>query len=276
MSFDIFYLSKALAVGVTAGLLSGGFGIGGGIVATPMTRMLLGLDPYKAIGTALMLVAPTAIAGALRYVKEGVYSKFLARTCLVPAFIGTVVGSMICRHFNGHVLMMIVALLVGLSGIDFATGLVGRILDKFKRPDRPKGLPPVGRFTFVAALVGLLTGFLSGLVGIGGGFILVPAFVYIFGASIKEAIGTSLLTVAAVAVPGAVVHGFHDHINFFVALAMIAGSVPGARIGASISLRLKDSILRRAFGILLLVVAFVFALKEIHELFPGILNLAPR
>lgn len=267
MNFDFLYLGKAAVVGLIAGLLSGGFGIGGGMVATPMTRMWLGLDPYMAIGTSLVLVAPTAIAGAMRYVKEGIYSKFLSRTCLVPAFIGTILGSLVCRHVNGHLLMMIVALLVALSGLDFATGLVGRILDKFKKDGvKVPSLAPVGRLTSVAALVGLTTGFLSGLVGIGGGFILVPAFVYIFGASIKEAIGTSLLTVAAVAIPGAIVHGFQDHVNLGMAACMIVGSIPGARIGASISLRLKDSVLKRAFGIMLLVVSVIFAAKEIHSL----------
>lgn len=232
-----------------------------------MTRMWLGLDPYIAIGTSLALVAPTAISGATRYVKEGIYSKFLSRTCLVPAFIGTVLGSLVCRYVNGHMLMMIVALLVAMSGLDFATGLVGLVLNKFKKEGvKIPSLAPVGKLTTIAALVGLTTGFLSGLVGIGGGFILVPAFVYIFKASIKEAIGTSLLTVAAVAIPGAVVHGFQGHINYGVALAMIVGSIPGARIGASISLRLKDSVLKRGFGIMLLIVSVVFAAKEIHSL----------
>jgi len=268
VSLDFVYLGKAAFVGVVAGLLSGSFGIGGGMVATPLNRMWLGLDPYMAIGTALMLVAPTAISGASRYIKEGIYSKFLARTCLVPAFFGTVVGSLVCRHVNGHVLMVIVALLIFLSGLDFATGLIASLIGKFTKEDgkvKIKSLPPVGKRTYIAALVGLLTGFLSGLVGLGGGFILVPAFVYIFGASIKEAIGTSLLTVAAVAIPGAVVHGIQDHIHFSVALAMVIGSIPGARIGASIALRLKDATLKRSFGVLLLTVAVVFAAKEVHS-----------
>lgn len=269
MNLDFVYLSKATFLGVVAGLLSGAFGIGGGMVATPMTRMWLQLDPYKAIGTALVLVAPTAISGATRYVKEGIYSKFLSRTCLVPAFIGTVIGSFVCRYVNGHILMMIVALLIALSGLDFATGLVGLVLGKFKfkkQEAKLASLAPVGKLTYVASVVGLLTGFLSGLVGIGGGFILVPAFVYIFRVPIKEAIGTSLLTVAAVAVPGAIVHAVHDHVNLGVALAMIVGSIPGARLGAAISLRLKDSVIKRAFGVLLLVVSIVFAFKEIHLL----------
>lgn len=267
MSLDFVYLAKAAVVGVVAGLLSGSFGIGGGMVATPLNRLWLHLDPYVAIGTALVLVAPTAISGASRYVKEGVYSKFLSRACLVPAFFGTVAGSLTCPHVNGHALMIIVALLIFLSGFDFATGLVGIVIGKFRKDeDKVKSLPPVGKRTYTAALVGLLTGFLSGLVGIGGGFILVPAFVYIFGASIKEAIGTSLLTVAAVAIPGAVVHGFQGHIHLSVALAMIVGSIPGARIGASIAMRLKDSVLKRAFGVLLLVVSLIFGAKEIHSL----------
>ncbi len=267
MNFDFLYLAKAAVIGVVAGLLSGGFGIGGGMVATPMTRMWLSLDPYVAIGTSLVLVAPTAISGATRYVREGVYSKFLARACLVPACIGTVLGSLVCPYVNGHFLMMIIALLIAMSGLDFATGLVGRLLGRLKKDDaKVASLAPVGKLTFVAAAVGLATGFLSGLVGVGGGFILVPAFVYLFRASIKEAIGTSLLTIAAVAIPGAVVHAIHGHVNFEVALAMIVASIPGARIGASISMRLKDSHLRQAFGVMLLIVSFVFAAKEIHSL----------
>jgi uncharacterized protein len=266
VNFDFVYLAKAAVVGVVAGLLSGAFGIGGGMVATPMSRLFLGLDPYLAIGTSLALVAPTAISGATRYVKEGMYSKFLSRACLVPAFIGTVIGSVVCESLNGHLLMMIVALLIALSGFDFATGVVSAVMSKYKKEDVKLTLAPVGRLTAIAALVGLITGFLSGLVGIGGGFILVPAFVYIFRAPIKEAIGTSLLTVAAVAIPGAIVHGVQDHVSLGVALAMVLGSIPGARIGASVSLRLKDSVLRRAFGVLLLLVSFVFGAKEIHSL----------
>ena len=95
---------------------------------------------------------------------------------------------------------------------------------------------------------------------------LVPLLIYVFKSSIKAAFGTSLAVVAAVCIPGTLVHVIEGHVDHGLALSLVIGSVPGAWVGSLVSMRLKDALLRKAFGIFLIAVAGLFAFREIQEL----------
>jgi uncharacterized membrane protein YfcA len=122
---------------------------------------------------------------------------------------------------------------------------------------------PAARF----AAIGLVAGLLSGLLGIGGGVVMVPAFVQLTGMEVKRAIATSLACVGLFAVPGAVAHTVLDHVAWGTAAALILGVIPGARVGASLAIRAGDRRLRVAVASFLGLTAVVYAAGEMRALF---------
>ena len=265
MKVEPVFLLSAVAIGFATGLTSGAFGVGGGLLSTPLLRHLLGASAHVALGTTLALIVPTAIAGALNYLRRNLVAWQLARACAPPAVLGTILGSLATMFVHGQILMLLVAALIAFTGFDFISGFGQRF--------RPAAAPDTGALPAMTALdcrnarlVGLAAGFLSGFLGLGGGILMVPCFCYLFRTSIKVAFGTSLLLVALVSIPGTVVHALAGHVNAIMALCMILGSLPGAWLGSSIALRLKESWLRKAFGVLLVGLSVVFAWRELTEL----------
>ncbi|MDR0350738.1 MAG: sulfite exporter TauE/SafE family protein [Coriobacteriales bacterium] len=117
---------------------------------------------------------------------------------------------------------------------------------------RPGLLPCVG--------LGLFAGLAAGIVGVGGGFIIVPISIAVFGFSLKKASGTSLLAIAIIAVPGVISHALLGHIWYAGGLALMLGSIPGADLGARLVARLPERVARLAFGgLLVLSAAMLFA-----------------
>jgi uncharacterized membrane protein YfcA len=115
-------------------------------------------------------------------------------------------------------------------------------------------------------VVGATAGVLSGLLGIGGGIIMVPAFTAWIAMPVKRALGTSLLVIPALAIPGTIVHGLLGNVDWAIFLVLALGVVPGARIGAGIALGTRERRLRAAVGSFLLVVAVAYGLAELTAL----------
>ena len=114
--------------------------------------------------------------------------------------------------------------------------------------------------------IGLVAGFVSGLLGIGGGLIMVPLLVGWLGMPLKRALGTSLLTIVALVIPGTIVHAALGHIDWAIFAVVTLGAVPGARLGAHIALGTKERTLRLLVGSFLLVVALAYGTTEAIEL----------
>ena len=267
---------EIVPIGFLSGLLAGAFGIGGGIISVPLIRHVLGLTPHEAVGSSLAMILPTAVIGVFNYLKQGKTLPKLSLICSGPAIIGTIVASAASHYIHGQILMLMLAALMVLVGVDFATGF-GNKLKKARTPEVVSGNEPAAeqtddavpfvlnqRTVLTAASIGIIVGLLSGLLGIGGGFIMVPAFCYFLNLPLKMAFGTSLIVVALVALPGTVVHAFHKHVLPNVVLLMLLGSLPGAWLGSYFSLKAKDRVLRMIFGALLLVLAVVFAHRELN------------
>ena len=126
-------------------------------------------------------------------------------------------------------------------------------------PVRERGATPGWHY----AAVGLVAGFVSGLLGVGGGIVMVPAFTTLLGMPLKRALGTSLVVISALVVPGTIVHWALGHIDWAIFLALAAGVVPGALIGARIALGARDRTLRLAVGAFLFAVAVLYGAREI-------------
>ena len=266
-----------VVLGMATGALSGLFGVGGGVLSQPGMR-LLGMRPLLVIGTALPAVLPGAVSGTARYVREGLI-RWPAVVATVPAgLVAAVIGSLASEHVpgDGHLLQLATAGLLGLSS--YRMGRVSPALaasEPLAETDAPEapaspataGAEPtepalIGRY----AGIGVVAGLLSGLLGIGGGVIMVPAFVQLARFEVKSAIATSLVCVGAFAVPGTITHALQGHVDWRVALALVIGVIPGARAGAALTIRATDRRLRVVVASFLACTAVLYAAGEITAL----------
>lgn len=247
----------SILIGFVTGILSGAFGIGGAILSTPALRLILKTAPLIAVGTTLPTVLPAALSGGYAYYRSGLVDWEIVKWCALFGIMGTLIGSSLTDIVSAHYPLIVTAFLVLGFGINFMV--------KTFWPGR-SGLemqsPPLEKNLRILALTGLAAGLFSGFLGVGGGIILIPAFISLLGLRPKKAFGNSLLVISIIAVPGSIVHYVLGHIDPWIAIWLTAGIIPGARAGSLLSLRARDRTMLLLFGIFLLVVGVVFLYTE--------------
>jgi len=246
---------RALAVGAGAGLLSGLFGVGGGIVIVPGLVAVIGLDQRRANGTSLAAIFPIAGAAATSFIISDSVDYAVAALLASGTTIGVVVGTWGLRILPQRTLRVafIVLLLVTAVRLFLASG------DALGRADISFG----SAIAFVS--VGLLTGALSGLLGVGGGVIMVPAMLVLFDMPSAVAKGTDLLVIVATAAVGTRRNLRHGNADLRVAAVVGAGGAVVAVFAARISVGLSDTVSATSFAVLLLVIGGRMAWAELHR-----------
>lgn len=247
-------VALGVAIGFAAGILSGLFGVGGGIITTPAIQEVMGGAPYVAVGTPLPVIIPSAIVGGATYAKAGEVSWRAIRFAAIPGVVGAVAGAWATTLIEPHWLLLVTAVLIGWQAIRVGFGGTYAM--------RPRGTTPGWAY----AILGGLTGLVSGLLGVGGGVIFVPFVTTVLGMPLKRALGTSLVLIAIVAVPGTIVHAALGHIDWAIFLVLAIGVVPGARIGAGVALGTRERTLRLLVGVFLLAVSLVYGIAEVVRL----------
>jgi uncharacterized protein len=238
-----------VAIGLVSGILAGLFGVGGGIVMTPGIQVLLGAPPIVALATPLPVIFPTALAGALAYRRRSEIDVRAAVWLVGPGLVGAVLGAWLTDHVDTTLLLLITALLLGWQAIAI-------LRDRRRRRDpRPATAPILGG-------IGACAGLVSGLLGIGGGLVMVPLLAGWLGMPLRRALGTSLLAIVALVVPGTMVHAALGHLDLGIGLALVVGSVPGARLGAAVALGARERTLRLAVGGGLLAISVAYAIDQ--------------
>lgn len=124
--------------------------------------------------------------------------------------------------------------------------------------------PMTAKRLLTGAAIGLVAGFASGYVGVGGGFLMVPLFISLLGITMKKASGTSLIAVVILAIPGVITQTLHGNVDFVAGIAMAIGSIPGALIGASIIRYIPERKMRFLFGFFLLFAAIILVINELN------------
>ncbi|RJQ50984.1 MAG: sulfite exporter TauE/SafE family protein [Actinobacteria bacterium] len=244
------FLLEAILVGFLAGYFSGQFGIGGGVLTTPAIRLILGYPALIAVGTPLVIILPTAVAGAYQYARKGLVDWALGLKIAPTGMVGVLVGSYLTRFTGGEVVMIATSLVL----VAVAFRMIYGKEPILRAPQRSPMLP---------YLIGLVTGLFSGFLGLGGGLLMVPAFSGVMGRGIKTSFGTSLVLISVFALPGAAVHYALGHVDLRLALTLSLGVVPGAWVGARVAIGAQERVLRLAFGVFLIVVALLLAGTEI-------------
>jgi hypothetical protein len=242
-------------VGLAAGVLSGLFGVGGGIVMTPGLTALGGLPPIVAVATPLPVILPTAAVGAFTYHRAGEVDMRAAAWISLTGAAASAVGALLTEAVNARLLLLATAGILAWQSI--------RILRERSRPTEVEERP---LHAWTLALVGVVAGLLSGLLGIGGGTVIVPALAGMLGVPLKRALGTSLVAVVVLVIPGTIVHAVLGNIDWAAALFLMIGSLPGARLGATIALGTKERTLRLMVGSFLALVAIVYGTQQILEM----------
>lgn len=249
------FLLLVALTGFITGILSGLFGIGGALILTPFLRIFLGQPDRIALGTTLPVIIPTALFGLLGRKKEGLFRKDV----FVPASLGILTGSILGSLLTGYIviryLMVATAFLIFVTGIKMAFRISvapGFLSHDFKVPA-----------IYVDLVIGFTAGLLSGLLGIGGGLVLVPGFIYLRKLTPFEATTTSLGVILVATLPGSLIHTFLGHVDWKLALLLSLTAPPGSYVASRLGLRMSGKKLEAAFGWFLILVGFIFALSEI-------------
>jgi uncharacterized membrane protein YfcA len=253
-----------LLIGVVTGILSGMFGIGGAVVSTPAIRAL-GATPLEAVGSTLPSIFPSSITGTLRYHRDGFVRWNVVRWTGAFGVAASVGGSLLADVVpgNGHLLMLLTAALVAFTAYRTAFPRRARVAvgpGGVAVEDTPR------EEWWRLGVIGVAAGALSGLLGVGGGILMVPAFSTWARIELKETIATSLAVVGILAIPGTITHALLGHIAWVYAIPLSIGVIPGARIGAHLTIRSSDRALRITVGTMLGVISLIYAIGEIVAL----------
>jgi uncharacterized protein len=272
------------AAGLVTGVLSGMFGVGGAVVSTPAIRVL-GATPLEGVGSTLPSILPSAVSGSLRYRRDGLVVGrvvvWVAATGAAAAVGGSLLAGLVPG--NGHLLMIATAALLAftayrmgepaLRGVAVASvGSAERdpVADLASLPgdaddgELTRAVPRAEWWRL--GVVGVGAGALSGLLGIGGGIVIVPALVSWVRLDIKRAVGTSLACVGMLAVPGTVTHALLGHVDWAFALPLSVAVIPGAWVGAHLAVRSSDRTLRLLVAGVLGTISVIYGVGEVLAL----------
>lgn len=219
----------SVSIGIVAGVLSGLFGVGGGVVVVPALMAFLHLDQRRASATSLVAIAPAALVGAITYAVQGEVHWLAALTLAVGSVIGAPIGARLLRALPLRVLPWI---FVGFIAVVLVSLLT-------TAPSRGGEVHFGVVEALVLLLLGLLSGVLSGLVGVGGGVVIVPGLEVVLGAGDLLAKGTSLLTMVPTSVSGTVANLRRRAVDLRVGLTVGITAAVCAPAGAWIA-RLVD------------------------------------
>ena len=245
----------ALAAGFGSGILASLLGVGGAVITTPMIRAL-GATPIAAVGSTVPAILPGAISGSLRYQREGYIVWPVALTCGLTGMAFAALGAEVADIVDARWLMVVTAVLVMWSGVSLLRE--ARRLDS--REAELEIVPVPARRGGAPAMValGVTAGFLAGLLGVGGGVLLTPGLNLGLRLPVKNAIATSLAAVSMMSVTAVVTHIALGHVDWRFAAPLAVGIVPGARVGAHLTVGASEQRVRLLAGGLLIVVAAIY------------------
>jgi uncharacterized membrane protein YfcA len=264
-----------LGLGGMVGVLSGMFGVGGGFLMTPLL-FFIGIPPAVAVATEANQIVASSFSGVLAHFKRRTVDLRMGVVLLIGGLTGAAIGVVVFNYLKS---LGQVELLVQLCYVVFL-GIIGSLmfvesLNALRRSSRNApptkrknhnwvhGLPFKMRFrvsglyisVIPPLLVGVLVGILSAIMGVGGGFIMVPAMIYLLGMPTKVVVGTSLFQIIFVTAFTTLLHATTNYtVDMALAVLLLVGGVIGAQFGAVIGTRLKAEQLRILLALLVLVV----------------------
>ncbi|MEO7247905.1 MAG: sulfite exporter TauE/SafE family protein [Novosphingobium sp.] len=272
-----------VGLGLLTGLLSGMFGVGGGFLTTPLL-IFYGVPPTVAAASAASQVTGASVSGVFAHSKRGGVDYQMGSVMVAGGILGTLIGAFLFNLFTalGQIDTLInilyVVMLGGIGGFmardawrEIQAQRSGQPLPARKRRHHPlvASLPLRWRFyrsglyisPLAPLLLGVFTGILTMLMGIGGGFVLVPAMLYILGMSGNVVVGTSLFQILFTTIATTLMHSITTHaVDIVLASLLLLGSVTGAQLGVRLAMQIPAERLRMVLAALVLIIAIRMAL----------------
>ncbi|HUO37691.1 MAG TPA: sulfite exporter TauE/SafE family protein [Mycobacterium sp.] len=243
-------IALAVLVGISLGLLGGG----GSILTVPLLVYVAGMDAKPAIATSLLVVGVTSAIAAITHARAGRVRWRVAVIFGLAAMAGAYTGGRLARFIPGTVLLIAFAVIMIAAGVAMLRGRKDMSVFEGNQP------LPVLKITLLGATVGVI----SGLVGAGGGFLLVPALALLAGLPMPAAVGTSLVIIAMQSFAGFAGHLATEHIDWRLAGYVTAAAVVGALIGGRLIAFIDPATLRTLFGWFVLLMASLMLAEEVH------------
>jgi uncharacterized membrane protein YfcA len=243
-------LTLSLCIGILLGLLGGG----GSILTVPMLVYLLHIEPKTAILTSFVVVGISSMMALIPHARRGSVCWRSGVFFGLAGMAGAFGGGRMAAHFSGDLLMSvfgIVSLLVGLlmlRGNKTPT-------EQAQATAEPLNICPLQVPFLRVSFDGFFVGVLTGLVGVGGGFLIVPALTLLVGLPMQGAVGTSLLIIVMNALAGLIGYSQHAALDVELTLIVAAGAVTGSVIGAWGSAYIKPAALRKGFAVMVILIA---------------------
>lgn len=250
-------LVASVLIGVSLGILGGG----GSILTVPILVYLAGMDTKEAIATSLFVVGATSLVGLVPHARAG---RVRWRTGLIfgaVSMVGAYGGGRLAEYVPGTVLL-----------VAFALMMLATAAAMLRKSRKPKQAEPAHAELPVKHVIveGLVVGAVTGLVGSGGGFLVVPALALLGGLPMSVAVGTSLLVIAMKSFSGLAGHLDGVQIDWSLALMVTAAAVVGSLIGSRFAGRIPQDTLRKAFGWFVVVMGvFVLGQQLPHAIWAG-------
>jgi uncharacterized membrane protein YfcA len=270
-----------VVLGFLVGVLSGMFGVGGGFLTTPLL-IFYGIPPTVAVASAATQITGASVSGVMVHMRRGGVDLKMGLVMIAGGLVGSVVGAGVFRLLQSTgqidvVIGFLYVLILGWIGVLMLKDALIALGYVKARPktDQPRhnrwvaSLPLRWRFyssgLYISPIAPLALGFIAGmltvLLGIGGGFILVPAMIYLLGMAARVVIGTSLVMILAVSAATTMVHSLTTRsVDIVLAALLLVGGVIGAQYGAIMTTRLKPDYLRLALSVIILLVGLRMAL----------------
>lgn len=247
----IIYLITGFLAGVVGGLL----GTGGCALMMPVIRFGFHFDPAVAVGTTLMAVVFTASSGAIQHFRMRNVDRETAILVGYSGVLGVIIGSVIFGYVKPY--GEVIDLIIGIAFIVVSLRMLYEGLFVRGHESHHENIP--GK-PHTKNILGSVIGTLTGIIGLGGGYALVPSFIYFLKAPVKLAIGTSMAAFVWMALVGAVFKIIQGVVNIPVAVVLGIGALLGAYYGAKLVARFKPHILKVLFGLLFLYVSMKYIL----------------
>lgn len=250
-------LSLSIIIGLLLGLLGGG----GSILTVPMLVYLLKVEPKTAIATAFVVIGSSSLIALIPHAKRAAVCWKSGLAFGLSGMLGAFSGGRLATHFPNELLMLFFGVICLLTGLLMVRG------NKPQHPAshaEPISLCPLKLPLLKLLINGFLVGGLTGIVGIGGGFIIVPALTLLVGLTLQGAIGTSLLIIAMNSAAGLIGYSSHISLDLQLTLLITAGTVFGSLLGGYLSNLLPAQTLKRSFGALVILVAVYVLYQTIN------------
>ena len=248
-----------LILGLSAGILSGLFGIGGGVLIVPVLLMFFGMDMLSANATSLAaMVLPVGIFGVIQYYKSGLLNIKFVLWISAGLIVGSFFGAEIATAINDHILTIAYTVFLLYVCLSFwgVFGYIGKAIAI------PKGNIAIPKNIYTLLVMGFFAGIIAGMFGKGGGIVIVPILVGLFGFSYKEAAATSLAALLPpVGLPAIIIYAQNGNLDILYAGLIAGGLIVGTLFGSKMAIKLPSVIFKKLYAFFLLVVVVQLVVK---------------